>query len=170
MVARKSRPARHHHFRTQWRLASPDVVTGSGYKTQQYTLFIWLGLTVYGEQIWTQPALKSRIWQPTRGLDDRRPPQRNQNLPLSPQGDDRPSVPVLVRFLLHLGGKSDCTHDSISKFFIQYRLIRITVILHNLIDPVDQWFLGRHIHRVTPKRKAGQEVFQFVVLNVENCR
>lgn len=85
--------------------------------------------------------------------------QRDHNLPFPSQGDDRPVVPIFVRFFLHLGRKSDSTHDSVPKFLIQYGLVRIPVILHNLVDAVDQWLLGRHIHGVTSKRKAGQEVF-----------
>ena len=43
--------------------------------------------------------------------------------------------------------KRNGTHDPIAKLLVQHRFIRIPIILHNLIQAVDQRLSGRHLHR-----------------------
>ena len=80
----------------------------------------------------------------------------DENIPFPPQRNDGPIITILIRLLVHLGRERDGTHDPIPELLIQNRLVRIPIILHNLIQPINQRFLGRHVHRTTPIRKATQ--------------
>lgn len=81
-------------------------------------------------------------------------------LPFPSQGDDSPIIPILIRLLLHLSRERDSAHDPIAKLLVQDRLVRIPIVLHNLIQPVDQGLFGRHIHRMTTERVTRQLSFQ----------
>jgi hypothetical protein len=98
-------------------------------------------------------------------IPDRRTEQRNQrrkkkrrrkNSPLPPQRNNRPRRPTLIHLLLHLRTKRNRAHNPIPKLLIQDRLIRIPIILHNLIQAVNQRFHRRHRARSPPIGKSKQ--------------
>ena len=88
--------------------------------------------------------------------------------PLSPQRNHRPLIPLLIRLFFHLGRKANRTHDPISKFLVQYRLVRVPIVLDNLIQPVNQRLPRRHVHHVAPEGKAGQLLLQRAVLDIQD--
>jgi hypothetical protein len=60
------------------------------------------------------------------------------NIPLSSQGDNGPVVSLLVNLLLNLGAEGDGAHDSIAKLLVQHGLVGIAVVLHDLVQSVDE--------------------------------
>lgn len=85
---------------------------------------------------------------------------QSANIPLPPQRNNSPIISPLIRLLLHLRRKRNCTHNSIPKLLIQNRLIRIPIVLHDLIQSIDQRLPGWHLHGSTPVRKATQLFFK----------
>lgn len=98
----------------------------------------------------------------------RREKRNKIDLPLPSQGNDSPLIPILVNLLLHLGRKTNRAHDAISQLLVQYRLVCISIILYNFIQPVNQWLLGRHVHHMAPEGKAGQLLLQCAVLDAQD--
>ena len=88
--------------------------------------------------------------------------------PLAPQGNDSPSIPILIRLLLDLGGKTDRAHDPVPKLLVQYRLVRISIRLDHFIQPVNQWLLGRHLHHVAPEGKPCQLFLQLTLFDSQD--
>lgn len=82
--------------------------------------------------------------------------QGTENIPFPSHSNDNPTIPVLVFLFVNLGGKCNGTHDSIPELLIQDGLVGIPIILYNLIESVDQRFLGRHLHDMPPGRIARQ--------------
>ena len=41
--------------------------------------------------------------------------------------------------------EADGAHDPVPELLVQHRLVRIPVVLHDLVQPVDQRLLGRHL-------------------------
>lgn len=78
------------------------------------------------------------------------------DVPLAPQCNHSPVISILIRLLLHLGRERNGTHNAIPELLIENRLVCISIVLHNLIQPVNQWLPGWHFHRTTPVRKATQ--------------
>lgn len=81
-----------------------------------------------------------------------------RDVPLPPQCNHSPVISVLICLLLHLGRERNGTHNAIPELLIEDRLVCISIVLHNLIQPVNQWLFGWHFHRTTPVRKAAQLV------------
>ncbi len=95
-------------------------------------------------------------------------PFRQIDVPFASQGDNSPIVPILVRLFLDLCRERDSTHDPISKFLIQYSLVRIPVVLYNFIEAVDQRLLGRHVHGVATKRVACQLIAELAFVHTQH--
>ncbi|CAG8647440.1 1932_t:CDS:2, partial [Scutellospora calospora] len=95
--------------------------------------------------------------QPTRNhlatMDDyilearERKPARKRNLD---------PLPLLIRLLLHLGTERNSTHDPIPELLINHTLVRIPIVLHNLIQPVNQRLTRRHFERAAAVREVHQ--------------
>lgn len=90
------------------------------------------------------------------------------NLPFTPEGDDGPVVPILVRLLLHLGRERNGAHDAIAELLVQDSLVGVSVILDDLEQAVDQWFLGRHVDGPTPIRETLELLLQRALLDAED--
>lgn len=90
-----------------------------------------------------------------------------RNSPFAPESDNSPIIPIRIRLLLHLGRKRNSTHDPIPKLLVENRLVRIPVILHNLVQPVDQGLLGRHLNGATAVREAAQLLFENLGRDIE---
>ena len=78
------------------------------------------------------------------------------DIPFASQSDDSPIIAVFIRLFFDLGREGNSTHNPISKFLIQYGLVCVSVVLYNLVETVNQWLLGRHIHDLTTKWIACQ--------------
>ena len=78
------------------------------------------------------------------------------DIPFAPQRNDSPIVPILIRLFLDLCRERNSAHDAIPKLLIQNSLVCVSIILYNLIEAVDQRFLGRHVHDLTTERVACQ--------------
>ena len=94
------------------------------------------------------------------GIVSHRPrKQRIRNVPFPPQLDHDP-LPLLIRLLAHTRTEANRTHNSIPKLLIDHRLIRIPVVLHDLIQSIDQRLLRRHRHTLPaigpPRELRGQ--------------
>lgn len=81
---------------------------------------------------------------------------RIQNSPFAPQSNNSPVIAIRIRLLLHFGRKGNSAHNPIPKLLIENSLVRVPVVLHNLIQPVDQGLLRRHLNGATAVRKAAQ--------------
>lgn len=92
--------------------------------------------------------LKSCEWEPSHSQQNS-VTYRRINSPLSPQRNNCPVIALLIRLLLNLCAEGNRTHNAIPKLLIQYRLVRISIILHNLIQPVDQRLDWRHGSRTS---------------------
>lgn len=68
----------------------------------------------------------------------------SKNSPLPPHRDHRPVIPLIIRLLLYLGAETDSAHNTIPELLIQHRLVRIPVVLHNLVQSVDERFHRWH--------------------------
>ena len=90
-------------------------------------------------------------------------------IPFAPKGDNCPVIPILIRLLLNLCRERNRTHDAIPKLLIQHRLIGIAIILDNLIQAINKWFLRRHFNRATSIREATQLVLQDRGRNIQQC-
>jgi hypothetical protein len=75
------------------------------------------------------------------------------NIPLSPQRNLNP-LPLLIRLLLDLCAETDRTHNTIPKLLIDNTLVSVPIVLHNLIQPVDQGLAGRHLERAAAVREV----------------
>ena len=93
------------------------------------------------------------------------PSHREENSPFTTQRDDGPVISLGVSLLVHLGREGDGTHDAIAKLLIQHRLVRISIILHDLIQSIDERFFGWHLHRPTTIRETAQLSYQKIVWN-----
>ena len=91
-----------------------------------------------------------------------------EDLPFAPQGDDCPVVPILVRLLLHLCRERYSTHDTVPELLVQYRLVCIAIILHDLVKTVDQWFSRWHIHNLSSERIPGQLFSELPVVDAQD--
>ena len=92
------------------------------------------------------------------------------NSPLPPHRNLHP-VTLPIRLLLHLGRERNRTHDAITKLLIDDGLVRIAIVLNNLIQPVDQRLLGRHVDQPAPIRERRSipiiAVMSHIVRNAE---
>lgn len=82
--------------------------------------------------------------------------KRNTNSPLAPHGNNRIRIPLIIHLLLHLTTEANRTHDPIPKLLIEHRLVRIPVVLHDLVQPIDQRFHGGHGPGAAAVREAQQ--------------
>jgi len=90
------------------------------------------------------------------------------NPPFSSQCDDRPIVPILIRLLLHLRAETNRTHNPISKLLVQHRLISIPIVLHNLVQSVNQRLLWRHLDTAATVWKPTQLNLERAMVDVED--
>jgi hypothetical protein len=67
-----------------------------------------------------------------------------KNSPLPSHRNHRPVIPLIIRLLLYLGAETNGTHNTIPELLIQHRLVRIPVVLHNLVQSVDERFHWWH--------------------------
>lgn len=81
-------------------------------------------------------------------------------LPFSTKSNNSPVITILINLLLNLRRERDSTHNPISKFLIENRFVGITIILHNLIQSVDEGLLGRHFDGVTAIGEAAEVILQ----------
>lgn len=93
---------------------------------------------------------------------------REQDIPLSTQRNDGPVNSLLVRLLLNLCAECNSAHDSVTKLLVQHRLVRISVVLHNLVESVDKWLDGWHRSSTTSVRAACVELGKLGLGDVEN--
>lgn len=96
------------------------------------------------------------------------PSHGRSNVPFTPQSDDGPIVPILVRFLLHLGRERDGAHDAIAELLVQDSLVGVSVVLDDLEQAVDQRFLGRHVDGSAPIRESLELLLQRALLDAED--
>lgn len=73
--------------------------------------------------------------------------KKNFHSPLSLQCNHRPRRPRLVHLLVDLRLEANPAHDAVAKPLIQDRLVRVAVVLHHLVEPVDERLRRRHGHR-----------------------
>jgi len=59
-------------------------------------------------------------------------------IPLAPHCNYSPIVALLISLLLNLRRERNCTHDTVAKLLVQHRLVRVPIVLHNLVESVDQ--------------------------------
>lgn len=83
-------------------------------------------------------------------------------VPLAPKGDDGP-VTLLVRLLLNLGAEGNSAHDTVTELLVQDSLVGVSVVLHNLEQPVDQWLLWWHLHLPATVWPAGELVLEHLM-------
>ena len=76
------------------------------------------------------------------------------NSPLPPQININPLNPLIINLLLHMRRKRNGTHNPIPKLLVQHSLIRIPIILHYLIQSINQRFLWRHLDRAASIRHS----------------
>ena len=114
--------------------------------------------------------LETGKWKPTNiiisissnhqpDLLDQRERERareSHNSPLPPQRNNGPIIPLLIRLLLDLGAEANGAHDAIAKLLIQHRLVRVAVVLHDLVEAVDQRLDGGHGPGAAAVREAEQ--------------
>ncbi len=60
-----------------------------------------------------------------------------------------PDHAILVHLLVDMSGEGNGAHDTVPEFLVQNRLVRITIVLYNLVETIDQRFLGRHLHALS---------------------
>lgn len=70
--------------------------------------------------------------------------ESSKRKPFAAKLDIDPCHAVLVHLLVHRRAKGNRAHDAIAKLFINHRLVRIAVVLHNLVEAVDERLDGRH--------------------------
>jgi len=75
------------------------------------------------------------------------------NIPLAPKGNLNP-LPLLIRLLLNLRAEADRTHDTIPELLVDHTLVSVPVVLHNLVQPVDQGFTRGHLERTAAVREV----------------
>lgn len=80
--------------------------------------------------------------------------------PFPSHGNYSPIVSILIRLLLHFGREGYSAHDPITEFLVQDSLVCKSIVLHNLIQSVDQGLLWRHVHCLPSEGVAGQLGFQ----------
>lgn len=90
-----------------------------------------------------------------------------KNSPFPPHGNNRPVIPLVVRLLLHVRRERDGAHNTVPELLVHHRLVRIPVVLHDLVQAVDQRLARRHVHRAAPVRVAGQRGGQAVLGDCE---
>lgn len=56
---------------------------------------------------------------------------------------------LIIRLLLHMRAEGNRTHDPITKFLIDNRLVRIAVILHHLEQSIDQRLARRELYQLS---------------------
>lgn len=83
-----------------------------------------------------------------------------QDSPLALHREHRPGVALLVDLLVHLGREGDGAHDAVSELLVQHGLVCLTVVLHNLVQAVDERIPGRHVNSLSAVRKASQTHLQ----------
>lgn len=77
-------------------------------------------------------------------------------IPLAAQGNLDP-IALVIRLLLHLSAERDRTHDAVAKLLVQHSLVSISIVLHDLVQPVHQWLPRRHLH-LPPTIREGSEL------------
>jgi len=79
--------------------------------------------------------------------------EAGERKPLAPKRNLNP-LPLLISLLLHLRAETDRTHDAIPKLLVNHTLVRIPIVLHNLIQPVNQRLTRRHLERAAAVREV----------------
>lgn len=120
----------------------------------------------------TDPSnLKARKWQPVIIISQNSGGERvSSRIPFASQGNDSPSVSILICLLLHLCREADRAHDSVPEFFIEDSFVRIAVILYNLIQTINQRLSRRHVHDLSPEWVACQLFLELPMVNPQNGR
>jgi hypothetical protein len=81
--------------------------------------------------------------------------RRRSNSPFPPQCNHSP-LPLIINLLLNLGAEANGAHDTVTKLLIQHRLEGVAVVLDNLKESVDEWFLWWHVQSPPPIGPRGQ--------------
>jgi hypothetical protein len=71
------------------------------------------------------------------------------DIPLAPHCNNCPVIAIFVRLFFYLCRKADGAHDPIAELLIQHCFVRISIVLNNLIESIDQWLDRWHRARTT---------------------
>lgn len=75
------------------------------------------------------------------------------NQPFASERDHHPGSPRIIHFLLDLRVEADGAHDTVAELLVQDGLVRIAVVLHDLVEAVDQRLDRRHGTGPAPVRE-----------------
>merc|ERR1712098_961078 len=78
-----------------------------------------------------------------------------------------PCDAILVDLLLDVSRECNGAHDPVAKLLIEYRLVGIAIVLHNLVETVDQRLFGRHLDTLATVWEARQLRRQSCMINLE---
>lgn len=81
---------------------------------------------------------------------------KKKHSPLPPQRNNRPIIPLLIHLLLDLRTEGDGRHDAVAKLLVQHGLVGVAVVLHDLVQSVDQRLDRRHGPRAPAVRETQQ--------------
>lgn len=83
-----------------------------------------------------------------------------QDSPFALHREHRPGIALLVDLLVHLGREGDGAHDAVSELLVHHGLVCLAVILHDLVQAVDERVPGRHLDPFSTVRKPSQTHLQ----------
>lgn len=75
-------------------------------------------------------------------------------IPFALHCDHNPRRSVLIDFFVDLGVEADGAHDSVTELLVHDSLVGVAVVLHDLVEPVDEWLDRRHGSRPAPVGEA----------------
>lgn len=91
-------------------------------------------------------------------------------VPFALQSNHHPRGAGLVNLLIDRCVEADSAHDPISELLIHDGLVCVAVVLHDLVEPVDQGLDGRHGSSPAPVREPQQLVGEVLLGDAENLR
>lgn len=93
--------------------------------------------------------------------------ESSEGQPLTPPLNNDPVNSLVIRLLLHTRAEANSTHDTVTELLIHDRLVRISVVLHNLVQSVDERVLGRHVEGSASVGPGVQLLLQLRLVEVE---
>ena len=91
-----------------------------------------------------------------------------KNIPFASKCDNGPSIALLIDLLLNLCAKRNRAHNPVAKLLVQYRLERVSIVLHNLVKSVDQRIFWRHWTSRSSVRVNTERLGQVLLGDVES--
>lgn len=91
--------------------------------------------------------------------------ESSERQPLPPHRDNHP-IAFLISFFLHIRRERDGAHDAIPKLLIHDRLVRVPVVLHYFVQPIDERLAWWHGYCTAPVGHAVHRVRQSAMLDV----